>query len=72
MGPHAGTPDQEPQGLLLGLPSRRPEGKLEKGPEMSMKMEADLGLAVHWIQHPSSPPMRTTVLFDLLEMVGKV
>ena len=46
--------------------------KLERGPEMSMKVEADLGLAVHWIQHPSSPPLRTTVLFDLLEMVGKV
>jgi len=27
-----------------------PEGKLERGPEINMKDEAGVGLAVHWVQ----------------------
>ena len=34
----------------MGLLLRGPEGKLERGPEMNMKDEAGLGLAVHWVQ----------------------
>jgi hypothetical protein len=34
----------------LGLLLRGPEDRLERGPEMNMKDEAELGLAVHWVQ----------------------
>jgi len=45
-----GTPDQEPYRHQLGLLSRWPKGKRERGPEMNMKDEVGLGLAVCWVQ----------------------
>jgi hypothetical protein len=34
----------------LEILSREPEGEAEGGPEMRMKEEAELSLAIHWIQ----------------------
>ena len=34
----------------MGLLPRWPECKMDRGPEMNMKDEAGLGLAIHWVQ----------------------
>jgi len=41
--------------------------KLDRGPVMSMKDEAELGLAIHWIQQAL-----ISAFEDLLERVGNL
>jgi len=42
--------NQEPQGHQLGSFKKDLRDQLERGPEMDMKSEAGLGLAIHWVQ----------------------
>jgi len=41
---------RNPRGTIWGSFQGSLREKLERGPEMSMKDEAGLGLAIHWIQ----------------------
>jgi hypothetical protein len=50
MGLHASTPDQDLRGTNWGSFREGLRDKLERGPEMNMKDETGLGLAVHWVQ----------------------
>jgi hypothetical protein len=52
-----------------GTISREPGGKAAGGSEMSMKDEAGLGLAIHWIQQALISAFEDNCLYDPLERV---
>ena len=49
-GLRTGTPDQGPRGTNWGSFRKCLRDSLERGPQMNMREENELGLAVHWVQ----------------------
>jgi hypothetical protein len=45
---------------------------MERGPEMNMKYEAGLGLAIHWVQQNKISASGITALLEILKQVGNL
>jgi hypothetical protein len=63
---------RKPRGTNWGSFKGDLRDRLERGPEMNMKNEAGLGLAIHWVRRPLPQLRRITVLSDLLGQVGNL
>jgi hypothetical protein len=60
---------RNPRGTNWGSFKGELRDRLDRGPEMDMKNEAGLGLAIHWVQRAL---LKITVLLDLLSQVGNL